>query len=537
MTAHVKWWNRLSTQLSTAVVLVSVAAIGIFAVVAVRNQERSALDEVSRASHLLSSTISQSIYHHMLEDRRQDAYLSMESIASQPAIERVRMLNREGVVTFSRDSKEVGHIPDRDAESCNQCHAGNQPLGPCQGPNTTRVFRSEKGHRILGVVTPVRNEPACSSAACHAHSANDSILGVIDVAISLEESDARTGELTRTTLGLAALAALAIGLLVSLLSRLMVLKPLRELSGGIRRVHEQDFEQPIAVHGMIAPTEIGYVAASFNEMTGALRQARADRTQLLESLEAQVQERTRDLKSAQEQLIQSEKMSSLGKLSASIAHEINNPLMGILTVSKLLQRLLEGKPLDEAGKAQFGKNLKMVQRETERCSAIVRNLLDFARQRPLTLKQLDLNLALEEALSVAANQMALQQVKLTSRLGQGVTVQADLGQLRQAFLNVVMNAIEAMPKGGELTVESRLLEDRTVQVEVRDTGCGIPEELLGKILDPFFTTKEKGTGLGLSVVYGIVQRHGGKLEVKSEVGVGTRVIISLPQAMGEPPPV
>jgi two-component system NtrC family sensor kinase len=226
-------------------------------------------------------------------------------------------------------------------------------------------------------------------------------------------------------------------------------------------------------------------------------------------------------------------MSSLGKLSASIAHEINNPLMGILTVSKLVLRQMEGGQFDDGGRAQATKNLKMVQRETERCSAIVRNLLDFARQRPLTLKLIDVNLALEESLSVAANQMSIQQVKLEKQFSQGAVVQADLGQLRQAFLNVVMNAIEAMPKGGALKIYSRVLEDHTVQVEVADSGGGIPQEILGKIFDPFFTTKEKGTGLGLSVTYGIIQRHGGKLEVKSEVGVGTRVVISLPQALGE----
>ncbi|MBE3133131.1 MAG: two-component sensor histidine kinase, partial [Acidobacteria bacterium] len=238
------------------------------------------------------------------------------------------------------------------------------------------------------------------------------------------------------------------------------------------------------------------------------------------------------LKDAQSQLIQSEKMSSLGKLAASVAHEINNPLSGILTYAKLMIRMHEEGELTPKVREACVRNLKLVQRETERCSAIVRNLLDFARQRPLSLKDVDLNVVAEEALSLLANQIAIFGITLVKQFTPLPAVRADFGQLRQAVVNIALNACEAMNKGGTLTVSSAVQPDRKwVRLTLADTGPGIVPEHMSKILDPFFTTKEKGTGLGLSVVYGIIERHGGKLELASEVGRGTTIVIRLPAAV------
>jgi two-component system NtrC family sensor kinase len=275
--------------------------------------------------------------------------------------------------------------------------------------------------------------------------------------------------------------------------------------------------------------ELGILATSFNEMTRSLRTTKKELDALMHGLEAQVQERTAALQAAQDQLVRSEKLSSLGKLSASIAHEINNPLAGILTFAKLIVRTLEQGPPDDATRKALVRHLLLVQRETERCSAIVRNLLDFARERPLALKDVNVNHVVDEAIQLLANQIQIQGVKLEKQLGPVPMVDGDFGQLRQACVNVIMNACEAMQRGGKLSVESALIEGgRFVELAFQDTGPGIPPDHLSKIFDPFFTTKEKGTGLGLSVVYGIVERHGGKIDLRTEVGKGTRVAIRLP---------
>ncbi|MBI3085333.1 MAG: hypothetical protein HYY88_06355 [candidate division NC10 bacterium] len=294
---------------------------------------------------------------------------------------------------------------------------------------------------------------------------------------------------------------------------------------------------------------MGALAASFNRMTEALGKAQAELDALVATLEQRVEERTGELREAQAQLIQTEKLASLGKLSASIAHEINNPLSGILTYAKLLSRKFRMGPPDAEGVQAALQQLALVERETQRCCSIVRNLLDFARQREPSFQAVDMGAVVTEALSLLENRLAIQNVEVARDLAPVPTVRADFGQLRQAFVNILMNACEAMPKGGTLRVVAREVSlpgyggrgplsstgksgppTRFAEIAISDTGSGIPPEHLSKIFDPFFTTKEKGTGLGLSVVYGIVEKHGGKITVDSRVGQGTTVTVCLPAA-------
>jgi two-component system NtrC family sensor kinase len=252
------------------------------------------------------------------------------------------------------------------------------------------------------------------------------------------------------------------------------------------------------------------------------------------NLEQQVEERTADLRAAQEQLLRTEKLSSLGKLSASIAHEINNPLAGILTFAKLTIRKLGEGDLDAEGREKVLKHLALVEREAYRCSVIVKNLLDFARERPMLMKPSDVNQAVDEILTLVDNLAHIQGVEIVRELSPLPPVLGDFGQLRQAFMNIASNACEAMERGGRLTVRTRVVPgDHDVEVTFEDQGPGIPPERLRKIFDPFFTTKERGTGLGLSVVYGVVEKHGGKIEVDSEEGRGTRFTIRLRRARDE----
>jgi two-component system NtrC family sensor kinase len=240
---------------------------------------------------------------------------------------------------------------------------------------------------------------------------------------------------------------------------------------------------------------------------------------------------TQRLKEVQYQLLQSEKLASIGKLSATIAHEINNPLNGILTYTKLIERKLVDGTFKKKEIPKFRSYLAIMERETERCSTIVRNLLDFARQREPSLKpDVDINEVVEESLSLLSNQIALQEVTVNKQYGQLPPIMADATQLRQVLLNIILNSCEAMNTGGILTITTAFLDKRkkVVQVEISDNGVGINEKDISKIFDPFFTSKEQGTGLGLSVVYGIISSHHGTIQVKSNVEEGTTVVIKLP---------
>ncbi len=531
-TLRVRWWNRLGIQAAAVIALVTLVSGAVLVVMSLRAQQAYLTAEVLRGAAQFSDTIKASTYHFMLSDERAAAYRTMEMIGRLRGIEQVRMLNKEGRVTFSTDRVEVGRLVDKRAEACYACHAAGQPLVRLNMPSRSRIF-TRNGHRVLAMITPIYNEPSCSSAACHEHPADKPVLGVVDIAMSLEDEDNAVAALGRKTTVFSVIGVLLLAVAVGAFFRGQVIRPLGEILSATERVAQGDLAHPLR---MRRTDEIGRLAGSFDEMTISLGQAHDELRQLNENLERQVEERTNALRSAQAQLIQSEKMSSLGKLAASVAHEINNPLAGILTYAKLLIRMHEEGELTDKVRESCVRNLRLVQRETERCSAIVRNLLDFARQRTPSLKEVDVSAVVEESLTLLAHRLQMQNVALDKDLPPLPFVKADFGQLRQSFVNIALNACEAMATGGTLTVTARQAGAH-VEVRMTDTGPGIAPELLPRILDPFFTTKEKGTGLGLSVVDGIIDRHGGTLKIESTVGQGTTVVVRLPVTPAAPPAI
>ena len=490
----------------------------------ITTQRDQLVDDMIRSASQFSDTVKRSTRHAMLENQWEMANHIMDAIGRQDGVDRVRVFSKEGIILFSTNRGEKGKVVDKRAESCYACHAAEQPLERLNVPERARIFGGENGRRILGMITPIYNEPSCSRGGCH--NPAKSVLGVLDIGLSLSQVDANISEMTRKIAFFAGAMTLFILSTLGVFLHWGVVRPVQDLVGGTERVAQGNLEYEIPVR---AGDELGSLAVSFNEMTASLRKTKLELDSLVATLEEQVEERTKALKQTQEQLIQSEKLASLGKLSASIAHEINNPLSGILTYAKLLTKRLKGGPPDPKTLEQVSRSLSLIERETERCSNIVRNLLDFARQREPSLQESNLNTVIEEALLLLSHQMLMKGISVERRFGNVPGIWADYGQLRQVFVNIALNACEAMGEGMTLTVRSGLLpEEGMAEVEFSDTGVGISGEYVSRIFDPFFTTKEKGTGLGLSVVYGIVHRHGGKIAIRSQVGKGTTVRILLP---------
>ncbi len=517
-------WNRLGTKVAAASTLASVLTLGAFLGLVVATQRQHLVAQAVRSGAMVSDTIVSSISDDMLNDRREEAYRVMDAIVRDEQVDGLRLLDGRGRIRYSSRLSDVGQVADVHADSCTPCHVPGRTSPASSVVERTHVVTHDD-RRVLSVVTPIYNRTACSSAACHAHPAETRIIGVLELGLWLETVDRETRTLTGTTALLAVLATLTLAAVTWLLMKRLVVAPVAQLVEGTNRIRAGSFAENVPVG---SDDEIGTLERSFNEMEETLSAALQQRNDLLENLEQQVIDRTMALSRAQEQLIQTEKLSSLGKLSASIAHEINNPLAGILTTAKLLQRIVTEDAKTDPG--PLVKPLRLIEREAKRCTAIVRNLLGFARERPLELASVDVNAALEESLFLVTNQTALQNITIERDLDPLPSIDADFGQVRQAFANILINACDAMPKGGTLRVRSRA--DRaasTVRVEIADSGVGIPKELLSKVMDPFFTTKEKGTGLGLSVVYGIVRRHGGRVDIQSEPGIGTTIAIVLPE--------
>jgi PAS domain S-box-containing protein len=246
-------------------------------------------------------------------------------------------------------------------------------------------------------------------------------------------------------------------------------------------------------------------------------------------------------KETEVELIRSEKLASLGQLAASVAHEVNNPLAGILVYTALLLKKYQAKKLQTE---ETENQLLKMKKELERTSGIIRNLLDFSRQSDADMRPIEINKVVEAALLLVRHQISLENIKLELKLGQDLPlVLAGFDQIQQVLINLLLNATQAMPEGGKLSIATSVAKNirigeslkNTVRIDVTDTGVGIPKENRGKLFTPFFTTKEKGkgVGLGLPVVHGIIERHKGKIEVVSEVNRGTTFMIYLEAMYGK----
>jgi two-component system NtrC family sensor kinase len=271
----------------------------------------------------------------------------------------------------------------------------------------------------------------------------------------------------------------------------------------------------------------------FIHISRDITQHKKEEEEITRRLEQMVEERTRQVKETHEKLLHQDKMSSLGKLSASVVHEINNPIAGILNLIMLMQRIVSEDTLGRNEIEQFQHYLSLMETETRRTSRIVSNLLAFSRQSKMEPKRLSLNRLIEQTVFLNSNLLKMDGVKVETRLDPDLPdLLGSEDQLQQVFMNLVSNASEAMgADGGVLTIETRhLLSEDRLQINFKDTGCGIPEENYPKLFEPFFTTKKKGkgVGLGLSVAYGIVREHEGSIYVKSEMGRGTTFQVKLP---------
>jgi two-component system NtrC family sensor kinase len=317
-----------------------------------------------------------------------------------------------------------------------------------------------------------------------------------------------------------AVSAMVLLSVIAFFTTNMITKPISELVLATRKVAGGDLTYQVR-----SPSndEIGELALSFNKMTESLSQAEHKLVEWAKTLEDKVEERTRELESAQRQLMRSEKLASLGKMAAGVAHEINNPLTAVLTFSKLL---LDDLPPDDERR----EDLQTVVDETLRCRDIVRGLLDFSRETKSMKKSQNINSVVENTLFLLRNQAMFHDIVVERNLQEGLPeIPLDEAQMKQVFMNMFLNAAEAMSGRGTLTI-STSCDDGFVMVRIKDTGCGIPKQNLNKLFDPFFTTKKvgKGTGLGLAVTYGIVKSHEGTFDVKSEVGKGTEFILRFP---------
>jgi len=499
--------TRISYKLITAVGVVAIVIIGVFAYLILDSQQQQLIADLELSANQLSETIKSSTRDDMMQDQPEAVHRIINTIGAQEGIEKVRIFNKEGEIILSTDSLDIGHMVDKETEACYMCHAADQPLEKVPISERTRIFHSALGPKTFGIISPIYNEPGCWQSSCHAHSEDQTVLGVLDITMSMAEVERalRAGQMRLLTFALIAVAA--ISLMIYWLVGRIVLKPVRKIVEVTRKVAQGDLSQKVQ---MRKNDEIGKLARSFNDMM-------------------------EELAEAQRQLLQANKLASVGRLAAGVAHEINNPLTGVLTYSSFLLKRAENDP-------ELREDLEVIVRETKRCREIVKGLLDFSRQSVSERRSMQMNDVIPNACRIVKNQLAMQKTKIAQELEEDLPlIHADPNRMQQVLVNLLVNAGDAMEEeGGTITVKTDMVHDAdlgaehqtradAIRVRVIDTGCGIPAGNLDTIFEPFFTTKgTRGNGLGLAIVWGIIERHGGRLSVESEVGKGTTFTFLLP---------
>lgn len=361
-------------------------------------------------------------------------------------------------------------------------------------------------------------------------------LGRAVVGFDLEPINIAIGQ-ARTTSIIIMLVVTLMAISVTFWFMRLITKPIESLAEITNEISRGQLDTRLDLN---RTDEIGRLAASFDRMVESLRRSKLEVEKYHATLEEKIRERSRELEEAQNQVLQSEKMSAVGQLAAGVAHELNNPLAGILGYAQFALEKLQNRTTDSLtpeNVVSFTRYLTDIEAQARRCKGIVQNLLRFSRSSE-THNDVTFNIndALKETVELLRHQLEMKQIRIIARYDESAPeILGNSGQIQQVFTNLIINAMHATDPGGEIRVSTNhsptLGEfDGAVEVVVKDNGSGIPSEIIGRIFEPFFTTKEvgKGTGLGLSVSYGIICDHGGEIRVESEVGLGTRFELILP---------
>lgn len=498
-------YHSLSFKLFLVLLVMIILLFGIYSTLHSKFQNKINEDTIGLAAYRVSDMAKKSLYRLMLLNERDELYQTILLLGSEPGMERIRIFNKKGEIKFSTEEFETGKIVDMKAEACYVCHTANQPIVSLPIQKKRRIYQSNEGRRIMGLINPIRNSKECSESECHAHNPEQTILGVLDVQMSMGELDQAVLRTRITVFTLSIGLTIFSMILFALIVYLIIYRPIHTLQSGMVKLASGELNYRIDID---RKDELGMLAVSFNNMA-------------------------EKLKGAYDRMLEVEKMTSLGKMAATVAHELNNPLSGIVTYVKLLTKRILKEPSEKKDRDKIQKELELVLSESLRCGNIVRNLLEFARGSTANFQQFKLKDIIERAMQIVGHHIELANIEAAISINiQPDKVVCDPDQLIQAFVALFVNAVEVMPNGGRLELNAHNIpndRDRLI-IEISDTGPGIPADLKKRIFEPFFSTKKEktGVGLGLAVVYGIIQRHNGKIWLDSQEGKGTTFYIELP---------
>jgi two-component system, NtrC family, sensor kinase len=490
---------------------------------------------ILQSGNNVGSLVEGALYHSMLENDESALQNTLDVIHTLPGIEDVNMYNSaDSLIYSSFPSDTAGNINP----NCKNCHKNLGSMFPrkeksykiINADSECKMNKGQKGQRQLLIRSPILNSKSCYESSCHAHKATDDVLGSLVIKVPLKDFDAAVEKSSVEFYMLAILTTLLLASFLILFTRREIKKPLNKLINASIAVANGDKNTRVE----IKPNQLDdmrMVSVAFNDMLDNLQTANTELENWSQQLEYKVQKKSEELGAAQNELIHIERLASLGKLSSSVAHEINNPLSGILIYTKLVHKLLSNPVLTEDKKELMLKHLKLIETETKRCGDIVKGLLDFSKKDQQDFEPKHLHEILLETYDLMSHSIKISNISfLKDYAAKSDLIYCGPNQIKQACVALLINASEAVLENGEIQVRTSNPDEDTIKLEISDNGIGISPEDIPHIFEPFFSTKQavSGIGLGLPIVHGIMQNHKGKIQVKSEPGQGTTISITLP---------
>lgn len=490
---------------------------------------------IRQSGNNISSIVESSLYTSMLENDKATLQRTLDIISTMSGIDQVNMYDEGENLAYSSIVPGDKHHGN---PNCKSCHTDLEELFPDKIKSyhivgdtiDCGVLTPEYKGRQLLIRTPILNESSCYTAACHAHNRETEVLGSLVIKLPLDDLDTAMDQSTSNFLILATIITAFLVSFFVIFTRRRIQKPLDALISASESVSKGDTNIRLDIKPELLD-DMRKVSLAFNDMLDKMDSATRELQNWSHQLEYKVQKKSEELSEAQNELIHVERIASLGKLSSSVAHEINNPLSGILIYTKLVHKQVNNDTFSHPKKEAILKHLKYIENETKRCGDIVKGLLDFSRKDQEDFVERDVHSLLLSTFDLITHSVKIANINLSHEFNAGNDVAfCSPNQIKQAFFALLVNAVEASSDQGEILVKTSNPDKDHVLICVSDNGSGISPQDLSHIFEPFFSTKRdtSGTGLGLAIVHGIIENHKGTIDVESEPGKGTSMLIKLP---------
>jgi two-component system, NtrC family, sensor kinase len=532
---YVKFRSSIYSRVVYIITLSSVILFVLFGIIFKSVYEQYLNTVIRQNGNNIGSIVEGSLYHSMLTNDKSTLQSTLDIINTMSGIDDVNMYDDKDSLVYSSFSSDT---TSHSNPNCLSCHEDIQSMFP-RMEKSYRIIdvksecsmnQNDNSHRHLLIRSPILNEKSCYTSSCHAHKESDEVLGSLVIKLPLYDLDNAVKKSSAKFFLLATFTTLLLVLILILFTRKKIKDPLNDIIKASVAVANGNKSTRLA----IKPNQLDdmrMVSQAFNDMLDNLQSATEELQNWSQQLEYKVQKKSEELGAAQNELIHIERIASLGKLSSSVAHEINNPLSGILVYTKLIYKQLSNPELYASKKDSILKHLKLIENETKRCGEIVKGLLDFSRKEQEDFESKHLNVILQETYELMTHPIKIANISFIADL----TAKSDLvfcspNQIKQACVAILVNASEAVLDNGEIIISTKNPDGESVRIEISDNGIGIPEDDIPHIFEPFFSTKHdtSGIGLGLAIVHGIVKSHTGTIDVKSVLGKGTTISITLP---------